>query len=168
MPLKNCHSTFSLQRVHNSSSLRLKLCLRYSRLAIRRMGSLGRPALLTPAPSNTCVAPNRSWPSRTWPARSSRSNFSSSAASIRSHGMRLANTAKGSLRLIIASIRARKKSAVCILESPGNQFLRDSFLRESVSRVYSRKRVFTRVGGLLQGRLSSTFPSSPLAKRWRV
>ena len=33
-----------------------------ARLAIRRIASLGRPALLVPAPSNTCVGPNISCP----------------------------------------------------------------------------------------------------------
>ena len=51
MPLNNYHRMFSLQRITSSSSLRLKLFLRYSRLTMRRMGSLGRPALLRPPPS---------------------------------------------------------------------------------------------------------------------
>jgi len=42
MPLKNCQSTFSLQRTTSSSSLRLKLCFKKTRLAISRIDSLGR------------------------------------------------------------------------------------------------------------------------------
>ena len=57
----------------------------------------------------------------TWPARSWRSNFGASAASIWAQGSRVASTASGSRRLIIASMRARKKSGVSILESPRNQ-----------------------------------------------
>src|SRR6266568_4546411 len=57
MPLKNCHCTFSAQRSTNSSSLRLKLFFRYSRLTIKRMGSRGRPAgLMPPPPRSTPTA----------------------------------------------------------------------------------------------------------------
>ena len=66
----------------NAGRPKLPIRLRYSRLAIRRMGSLGRPALLVPAPSRTSVGPNMSWPSRSWPARSWRSNLAASDASI--------------------------------------------------------------------------------------
>ena len=47
MALKHCQTTFSAQRRASSSSLKLKLFFRYSRLAIERMGrraSLGATA----------------------------------------------------------------------------------------------------------------------------
>jgi hypothetical protein len=50
---------------------------------------------------------------------------------------RVASTASGSFRLIIASMRARKKSSVCMLESPRNLLPTQRFSGESVDRVYT-------------------------------
>ena len=40
--------------------------------------------------------------------------------------------------MIIASMRARKKSSVCMLESPRNLLLTQRFSGESVDRVYTK------------------------------
>ena len=48
-----------------------------------------------------------------------------------SHGSRVASTASGSLKLIIASMRARKKSAVSILESLRNQITQPPILQRN-------------------------------------
>jgi hypothetical protein len=69
MWLERAERIRSLQRTTSSSSLRLKLCLRYSRLAIRRIASLGRPALERPAPITVSVVSNMSWALRISPAR---------------------------------------------------------------------------------------------------
>ena len=57
MPPQPCHCTFSAQRSTNSSSLRLKLFFKYSRLTINRTGSRGRPAGLMPPPNSPSNAP---------------------------------------------------------------------------------------------------------------
>jgi hypothetical protein len=126
----------------------------YSRLVINRMGSRGRPALLRPAPTTATVGPNRSTSSLAWPARSLRANIGASAASISFQGSRVASTANGSLRLIIASIRQRKKSVVSILESLRNSTPLKSNLRELHLGIHPRKPASMRAVGVLQGRLS--------------
>ena len=51
-----------LQRSTTASSRRLNACFRYRSEAIRRIGSRGRPAGLTPAPASSSVGPNRPRP----------------------------------------------------------------------------------------------------------
>ena len=85
MPLKNCHTTFSLQRSTSSSSLTLNACFRYSSATINRIGSRRLLRGLTPAPASCSVVPNRSLCA----------NNGASVASICCHGIRVASTANG-------------------------------------------------------------------------
>jgi hypothetical protein len=71
--------------------------------------------------------------------------------------------------LIIASMRARKKSAVSILESPRNPLHLDLNPREIISKIQAENLAFMRAGGTLQGRLTNCavsdagFPRASLA-----
>ena len=140
MPLKNCHNTFSLQRTTSSSSLRLKLCFRYTRLAIRRIGNLGRPALLRaarlppPASGQTCR-----WPSRTLAGailvlelgRQRRFDLRPRQPPCQ-HRQRVVQVDHG-------VDAARKKSGVCILKSLRNQLHLKRFSRDSVQHDLRQK-----------------------------
>lgn len=97
------------QRSTTDSSLSLKACLRYSRATIKRIGRHGRPAALSPPATTTAVGPNMSASSFTLPMRALRAlraNSGASDFSISAHGMRLASTASGWRRSIMASSRA--------------------------------------------------------------
>src|ERR1035437_2494465 len=117
------------------------------------MGNVGRPALLRPVSTKVSVVPNMSWSLRIKPVRFWCSNFVAIAVSIWLHGSRVASTAKGSLKLIMASIRLRKKSKGCIIKSLRNQLSIKRFLGDLVHMIYTKKLVFMRVSAVLQGRL---------------
>src|SRR5690606_10243245 len=103
------------------------------RLSISRIGSRGRPAVLTPAPTTCTEAPSRSDRSTGSPGRSRRWKQGAKAVSSANHGIRFASTANGWRRSIICSRRARKKSGVLIEipqeSNPGHLLLRGSLRR---------------------------------------
>ncbi len=129
MPLKNCHCTFSAHRWTNSSSLRLKLFLRYSRLTINRTGSRGRPAGLMPPPNSPSKVPAKSSPTRRLAGFAVCASLGATATSIEAHGSRVDNTASGCRKSIIWSSRERKKSGVLIVKSPQKSGHRNIVLR---------------------------------------
>jgi hypothetical protein len=156
MPLKNCHCTFSAQRWTSFSSLRFKLCFRYSRLTINRTGRRGLPAGADAAAEFTVEGAGQVFSPITrlagyaWWA-----SLGASAASIDVHGNRVASTASGCRRTIIWSSRERKKSGVLIIKSPRNQLTPISNSGDPGSKIHAAKRVFMRRAEHLQGRLVS-------------
>ena len=101
MLLKNWKYTFCAQRCTTDSSLSLYACLRYKSATISRMGSRGRPALLTPASTSYVLGPNKSKSTSLRPARARRANSGANDASISFHGIRGASTASGWRKSII-------------------------------------------------------------------
>lgn len=65
------------------------------------------------APATAKVGPNRSTPATACPSRGQRAKFGANVASVCAHGMRVATTASGWRRSIIASKRLRKKNLAC-------------------------------------------------------
>ena len=139
MPPKNCHCTFSAQRSTNSSSLRLKLFFKYSKLTINRTGSRGRPAGLMPPPNSPSNAPAKSSPITRLVGFAWWVSLGATATSIAAQGNRVDNTANGCRRSIIWSKRERKKSGVLILESPRNQATGISFSGDLAGKIQAGK-----------------------------
>ena len=139
MPPKNCHCTFSAQRSTSSSSLRLKLFFKYSRLTIRRIGRRGRPAGLMPPPNSPSNAPAKSSPITRLAGLAWWASLGAIAASIEAHGSRVDNTASGCRKSIIWSSRERKKSGVLIVKSPRNQANGISFSWDLGCKIHAGK-----------------------------